>query len=680
MLKFTSIKARILASLLPFTFVVLLTFTLVSYAVGRNIINTEISSKMDYALQSSVLSIDEKLKNHSRVTESIGKVVQASGTSLTKDQYKQILGDAALLNTDTYGVGVWFEPNKYNNMKFFGPYAYKDSGKTAYTEDYMSDSYNYPEQDYYKTAKSTNKIYWTDPYYDETSKTTFMTESVPFYDMQNNFMGVITGDIDLKSIQNTVKAIKVGKTGTAFLISANGTYIAGVDDSKLTKLKITDEKNTGLAKLGKAMLENKNGSGSYDSSDKELVYYKSIPDTNWILALTIPNSELYQPINNLLLILSIVGISALVCLVIIVLLFSSNIKKRIEQVNELSAYVSSGDLTHSVEAKSRDELGQMTVNLNNMSSVLKGIVVNVSESLEQIVATSEELTASAEQTHSAAEQIALSAQDLADHSDKQSKISEDTTNKVSEITRDIDQIAESFHGVSDATALASKKADDGRKVVNKAIEQMNQINSRVIQSSEAVNLLGKKSTEIGDIISMITTISEQTNLLALNAAIEAARAGEQGRGFAVVAEEVRKLAEQSSDAARRISALIDEIQGKITEAVVVMNGGTDAVKTGKLMVEDAGRSFEEISSSVETVSGQVNSVSSIIKQINESSEIMNNYIRNIEAISKESLANTQNVAAASEEQTALMKEVSNAAETLTAMALKLQGILARFKL
>lgn len=680
MLKFTSIKARILASLLPFTFVVLLTFTLVSYAVGRNIINTEISSKMDYALQSSVLSIDEKLKNHSRVTESIGKVVQASGTSLTKDQYKQILGDAALLNTDTYGVGVWFEPNKYNNMKFFGPYAYKDSGKTAYTEDYMSDSYNYPEQDYYKTAKSMNKIYWTDPYYDETSKTTFMTESVPFYDMQNNFMGVITGDIDLKSIQNTVKAIKVGKTGTAFLISANGTYIAGVDDSKLTKLKITDEKNTGLAKLGKAMLENKNGSGSYDSSDKELVYYKSIPDTNWILALTIPNSELYQPINNLLLILSIVGISALVCLVIIVLLFSSNIKKRIEQVNELSAYVSSGDLTHSVEAKSRDELGQMTVNLNNMSSVLKGIVVNVSESLEQIVATSEELTASAEQTHSAAEQIALSAQDLADHSDKQSKISEDTTNKVSEITRDIDQIAESFHGVSDATALASKKADDGRKVVNKAIEQMNQINSRVIQSSEAVNLLGKKSTEIGDIISMITTISEQTNLLALNAAIEAARAGEQGRGFAVVAEEVRKLAEQSSDAARRISALIDEIQGKITEAVVVMNGGTDAVKTGKLMVEDAGRSFEEISSSVETVSGQVNSVSSIIKQINESSEIMNNYIRNIEAISKESLANTQNVAAASEEQTALMKEVSNAAETLTAMALKLQGILARFKL
>lgn len=680
MLKFTSIKARILASLLPFTFVVLLPFTLVSYAVGRNIINTEISSKMDYALQSSVLSIDEKLKNHSRVTESIGKVVQASGTSLTKDQYKQILGDAALLNTDTYGVGVWFEPNKYNNMKFFGPYAYKDSGKTAYTEDYMSDSYNYPEQDYYKTAKSTNKIYWTDPYYDETSKTTFMTESVPFYDMQNNFMGVITGDIDLKSIQNTVKAIKVGKTGTAFLISANGTYIAGVDDSKLTKLKITDEKNTGLAKLGKAMLENKNGSGSYDSSDKELVYYKPIPDTNWILALTIPNSELYQPINNLLLILSIVGISALVCLVIIVLLFSSNIKKRIEQVNELSAYVSSGDLTHSVEAKSRDELGQMTVNLNNMSSVLKGIVVNVSESLEQIVATSEELTASAEQTHSAAEQIALSAQDLADHSDKQSKISEDTTNKVSEITRDIDQIAESFHGVSDATALASKKADDGRKVVNKAIEQMNQINSRVIQSSEAVNLLGKKSTEIGDIISMITTISEQTNLLALNAAIEAARAGEQGRGFAVVAEEVRKLAEQSSDAARRISALIDEIQGKITEAVVVMNGGTDAVKTGKLMVEDAGRSFEEISSSVETVSGQVNSVSSIIKQINESSEIMNNYIRNIEAISKESLANTQNVASASEEQTALMKEVSNAAETLTAMALKLQGILARFKL
>lgn len=680
MFKFKSIKIRTMMTLLPFTFLVLLIFTLISYFAGRGIINTEINSKMNYAIQSSMLSIDERLKNHSKVTESIAKVVQTAGASLTKEQYKQILGDAALLNVDTYGVGVWFEPNTYNNMKLFGPYVYKDSGKPVYTEDYMSDSYNYPSQDYYKTTKSLNKIYWTDPYYDNSSKTTFMTESIPFYDSQNNFMGVVTGDIDLKSLQSAVNNIKFGNSGRAFLISADGTYIAGVDASKLTKLKIIDEKNSSLANLGKAMINTKNGSSIYDNNGKQLVYYKSITGTNWILALTIPYSELYQPVNNLLFILFVVGIIALVCLALIVILFSSNIKKHIGVVNQLSAYIASGDLTHTIQNKSMDELGQMTINLSNMSNTLKGIVQNVSESLEQIVSTSEELTASAEQTHSAAEQIAISAQEVAEYSEKQSTITEDTANKVVEISKDMEQIADTFEGVSNASLVASKRADDGKKVVSKAIEQMNEINSKVIKSTEVVNLLSKKSTEIGEIISMITTISGQTNLLALNAAIEAARAGEHGKGFSVVADEVRKLAEQSADAAGRISTLIDEIQGDITEAVMVMNIGTEAVRTGKLMVEDAGKSFKEITFSVEIVSEQVKNVSTIIKEITRSSEIMDDYVGKIATLSKESLANTQNVAAASEEQTSLMNEVTNAAGTLTEMALKLQNIISKFKL
>ncbi|GLC28942.1 methyl-accepting chemotaxis protein [Clostridium omnivorum] len=679
-MKIKSIKMRTILALIPFTFVVLLIITVVSYMAGKLIIDTEIKGKMDYAAQSSSISIEDRLKNHSKVTESVAKVMAAAGTNLTKEQYKQILGDTALLNSDTYGVGVWYEPGKYNNMGLFGPYVYKDGDKTVYTEDYMTAEYNYLGQDYYKAAKANNKIYWTDPYYDDTSKTTFMTESVPFFDEQKNFLGVITGDVDLKSLQAAVSDIKIGKSGSAMLISSNGTYIAGADASKLTKVKITDEKNTSLASLGKTMIESKNGTNSYEDNGKQLVYYKSITGTNWILALRIPYSELYQPINNLLYILSAVGIIALICLVIIVVLYSSYINKHVGEVNELSAYIASGDLTRSIKARSEDELGKMTVNLNNMSEALKGVVLNVSESLEQIVATSEELTASAEQTHTAAEQIAVSAQEMAEYSEKQSGITEDTANKVMEISKNFEKIAETFEGVSDASSLASKRSGEGKKVVAKAMEQMNEINNKVIRSTEVVNLLGKKSTEIGQIISMITTISGQTNLLALNAAIEAARAGEHGKGFAVVADEVKKLAEQSAEAAGHISTLIDEIQGEITEAVSVMNVGTEAVSTGKIMVENARKSFEEISSAVDIVSGEVDSVSEIINEISKSAEILNGYVENIASLSRDSLANTQNVAAASEEQTSLMNEVSNAAENLTDMAIKLQDIISRFKL
>lgn len=669
-----------MVTLLPFTFMVLLILTFISYYVGKNIINTEINSKMDYALQNFTLSIDETLKSHSRVAESIAKVVQAAGRSLSKDEYIQMLGDAALLNTETYGVGVWFESNEYSNMNYFGPYVYKDNGKTIYTEDYMTDSYNYRSQDFYKRTKDLNKIYWTEPYYDDTLKTTFMTEAIPFYNKENKFMGVISGDIDLKNLQSTVSTIKVGKTGKAFLISANGTYIAGADSSKLLKLKITDDENISLANLGKSMLESKNGTASYESNGRHLVYYKSIPDTNWILALTIPYNELYKPVNNLLIILSAVGFVSLVCLFLIVIILSSNVKKHIEEVNQLSAYVSAGDLTHTIEAKSIDELGQMTINLNNMSKGLRRIVQNVSETLEQIVASSEELTSSAEQTHSAAEMIAISAQEVAEHSEKQSKITEDTANKITEISKNMEHITDSFEEVSNASSLASKRAYDGKKVVTKAIEQMMDINSKVTQSSEAVNLLGEKSTEIGQIISIISTISAQTNLLALNAAIEAARAGEHGKGFTVVADEVRKLAEQSSEAANRIYTLINEVQGEIAKSILTMNDGNKAVKTGKLMVEEAEKSFEEILTSVEIVSDHIKNISAIIKEINESTKVIDKDIKNIASISNESLANTQNVAASSEEQTALMKGVSSSSETLTKMALNLQDIIAKFKL
>lgn len=680
MFNFKSIRMKTMVILLPFTCVVLLTLTLVSYLVGKNTIYNEISQKMSNKLDASVLSLDEKLQNHSRVTESVAKVAQEAGTSLTKEQYKQILSDAAGLNLDTFGVGVWYEPYKYNNMKYFGPYAYKNGQETVYTEDYMLDSYDYPSQDYYKTTKTNNATYWTTPYYDKTLKSTFMTEAVPFYDSQKNFLGVVTGDVDLKSLQDDVSKIKVGTGGKAFLITSDGTYLGGVESSKLNSEKITSEKNSSLRTLGKLMLKNKNGTGSYESNGKQLVFYKSIQNTNWIIALTISEKELYKPVNDMLFLLIVVGVAATVVLAVIIALFSNYIKNHIGKVNQLSAYVSQGDLTHSIEVKAKDELGQMARNLNTMSNNLKDVVTNVSQSLENIVATAEELTASAEQTHSAAEQVAVSMQEVAEHSDKQSKIAEDTSDRILEISKNMEHITNSFNGVSKASVQASELADEGKKVVTKAKEQMNEIDEKVNQSTEAVNLLGKKSNEIGQIISIITSISEQTNLLALNAAIEAARAGEQGKGFAVVADEVRKLAEQSAGAAGRISSLIDEIQSEITEAVKTMNGGTAAVTQGKQMVENAGESFEEIYSSVEVVSEQVNGVSQIVNEIYKSSEMMEEYVKNISKISKESAGNTQNVAAASEEQTALMREVSNAAQSLTEMALTLQNLMAKFKL
>lgn len=133
-----------------------------------------------------------------------------------------------------------FEPYIYNtNMKYFGPYAYKDNGKPVYTDDYSKDSYNYLQYDWYKIGINTTKnIEWSDVYLDDVTKVTMITTTAPFYDKNKKFLGVTTADINLATIQNMINNVKVGQQGRAFLIDRNGFYIADKDSSKIMKTKI----------------------------------------------------------------------------------------------------------------------------------------------------------------------------------------------------------------------------------------------------------------------------------------------------------------------------------------------------------------------------------------------------------------------------------------------------------
>lgn len=174
---------------------------------------------------------------------------------------------------------------------------------------------------------------------------------------------------------------------------------------------------------------------------------------------------------------------------------------------------------------------------------------------------------------------------------------------------------------------------------------MDSIESTVDHSAQVVANSGEKSQEIGQIVDTISAIADQTNLLALNPAIEAARAGEQGRGFAVVAEEVRHLAEQSQEAAKQIAELIRGIQTDTTKAVETMGKGTQEVKTGSQIVDEAGRSFKSIVELIGQVSQQVQAIST-----------------------------------ATEEQAASMEEIAASSETLARMAEKLQAEVSKFKI
>ena len=326
----------------------------------------------------------------------------------------------------------------------------------------------------------------------------------------------------------------------------------------------------------------------------------------------------------------------------------------------------------------KDEIGQLADALADMRGALRKLMKHINESAEQLAGSSEELTASAEQSAQAANQVAESITDVANGAEKQLNVANKTSTVVQQMSVSIQRVAANASEVAGQTALAADKAKEGNKSVNEAVNQMASIEQTVTTSAQVVSKLGERSKEIGQIVDTISGIAGQTNLLALNAAIEAARAGEQGRGFAVVAEEVRKLAEQSQDAAKQIAVLISEIQGDTDRAVVAMNDGTREVKLGTAIVNQSGRSFQEIADMVTRVSGQTKEISAAIEIMANGSHQIVESVKEIDELSKNASGEAQTVSAATEEQSASMEEIASSSQALAHLAMNLREAVGKF--
>jgi methyl-accepting chemotaxis protein len=357
-----------------------------------------------------------------------------------------------------------------------------------------------------------------------------------------------------------------------------------------------------------------------------------------------------------------------------------SIARPVNQLATVAQKVAGGDLTEQVVVDRKDEIGQLATAFNTMVVQLKSLIKQITASAEHVAASSEELTASSEQSAQAANQIATSTTGMANGATEQLAAANETSAVVEQMSAGIQQVAANTNHVSEQSAQAADKAKEGGKAVERAVSQMVQLEGTVNTSANVVTKLGERSKEIGQIVDTISGIAGQTNLLALNAAIEAARAGEQGRGFAVVAEEVRKLAEQSQEAAKKIAELIGEIQGDTDKAVAAMNDGTREVKTGTEVVNAAGVAFREIVELVSQVSDQVREISAAIQQMASGSQQIVGAVKKIDTLSKASAGEAQSVSAATEEQLASMEEIATSSQALAKLAQDLQSAVARFRI
>ncbi|WP_371371052.1 methyl-accepting chemotaxis protein [Sporomusa aerivorans] len=500
--------------------------------------------------------------------------------------------------------------------------------------------------------------------------------AVPIKDESGNVHGVIQGALALNILNDFVKQRSINGS-TVFIVDQSGRIIAH-PDTNLTP----EEKDLSKLEYIQNGLRGQNGTIKTNNREGEnvVIYYVFDKERQWLTCIETPNDILVAQSRKIM--------PQMLLLLVVTILLVGTVGWFIagKIINPLSILVikfkeiAGGNLAvKEIEVNSRDEIGELSAAFNTMLDYLRKIVLQVDSAAAQVASSSQQLTASTQESALVTERVVDIISDLARGLDSQISSINDASKVVNRISSAIQQVATNTDIVATSSNKTGNAAAIGEKAISAAINQMTNIEKVVTNSAATVGKLGESSKEIGQIIDAISNIAGQTNLLALNAAIEAARAGEQGRGFAVVAEEVRKLAEQSQDAAKKIEMLVGEIQGETAKAVTAMADGVQAVNVGTEVVSKAGSAFNEISVLIQEVSQHVSDTSAVVNQTSKYSQQIVGSIKKIEEVCLEIAEQSKMVSTSTEEESASMQEIAASSQALAEMSMHLTQVISVFK-
>lgn len=321
--------------------------------------------------------------------------------------------------------------------------------------------------------------------------------------------------------------------------------------------------------------------------------------------------------------LLVVGIAAGLILSLVI---TRNITVPLAEVVEIANAIANKQLNLTVPAGGSNETGQLLTAFGRMQRSLHEVLGGVRSS-------SGDLSQSALQLQENAAQISQASQ-------QQSEATSAMAAAVEELTTSIEQVAQRAQQAQASADQTRDQSRQGSSVVRNTANEMRAIASKVRDSAEMTRKLGERSQAIDSIVGTIRDIADQTNLLALNAAIEAARAGEQGRGFAVVADEVRKLAERTSQSTQQIGGLIATIRSEIEVVVGDMQSGEVQMESGVALAEQAQSAIDAISHNADEINQLVHDISLALKEQTTASQ---DVARNVEQVAQLSEENSRAV-------------------------------------
>lgn len=386
-----------------------------------------------------------------------------------------------------------------------------------------------------------------------------------------------------------------------------------------------------------------------------------------------------------ILVLAVAGVLAgLVLTVIATHRLVDPLRRLVSAAQQLAA----GNLTVRVDTRLTDEVGMLSRAFNDMVTTLNRLVASTVSAGRQMAQHSEHLAGASGQASQAVQDIARQMEDTHDSFLRQEEQIQQTTAAMEQLTAAVDQIAvgsqeqanemgemanlveamagaiaaiaQEAAGVLEFSESAALSARSGGETLRKAIEGLQTIQVVVNDAASRVAALDERSDQITRMVDMISEIADQTSLLSLNAAIEAARAGDEGRGFAVVAQEVRRLADRSSEAAREIRDMVGQIRSEIAASVAFMNQSAAMVNEQAASAGDVDASLQALVLQADESRNRIERITDAARRADEQGREVVRAMQNINAIVEENAAATEEIAASSNEVLRAMAEVAEA--------------------
>jgi methyl-accepting chemotaxis protein len=470
----------------------------------------------------------------------------------------------------------------------------------------------------------------------------------------------------------------------AYIVSSDGTMLYHPTAEKIGKsvenavIKgVVSELKNGQKPENKVVTYDFNGVNKYAA-------YNISKDQSKIVVISADESEVLQPVNNMMKL----AVFALIVVVVIVSAIGIVITEialrpiiRVSQIVQKMADLDFSENENTEKMKKRkDETGVMTRSVALLREELVDLLEGIQKQSVQLFKTSANLDGDSDETQKMVEQVDRAVGDIATGATSQAQETQNATENViamGNMIEDTNAEAERLNG----NAQQMKDSSDQAMQI---LKELNEINDRTKQSIEEVytqtNITNESVQKIKEATVLIASIAEETNLLSLNASIEAARAGEQGKGFAVVASQIQKLAEQSNESASQIDEITNALISDSTKSVETIAQVRDIMNEQSEKMEKTDLMFRQVNTGVDHAMDSVNTITEKTELLNQSREKIIDVVQNLSAIAEENAASSQETSASITQVNTVVTDISDNASGLKDIAYHLENDVKRVQL